>query len=135
MKAVIFILLVLSASYGAEAQSTFSNTGSGLNDITRFIDPRDSISDDNEIVTRPDASAIADLNGATIEVTDDEVIFDGLPDRLVTVHLTDADGELLLSRSISNMKNTIGIKRLGAGVFYITLIYKEDRRNFTIERY
>lgn len=135
MKLPVSVGLLLLAATAAHGQSTFSNTGSGLNDISRFIDPRDSISDDNEIVVNPDAEAEANLEKTTMEVTDEEVVFDHLPSRLVTAHITDADGELLLSKSVSNTENIIGIKRLTAGIFYITLIYKDHRRGFTIERY
>lgn len=141
MKKILLIVLLLSSGYMGRAQLTFKNTGSGINDINRFIEPRDRISDDQYIkpVTNTDSpvqsTELQILDQVTMDVNDTAAFFENLPPKIIMIHIADGTGSPVASRSITHLKNWINIAEFPAGRYILTLTYKEKSKGFTIERY
>jgi hypothetical protein len=137
MRLFFFLLLFLVAHASVRAQNSFSNTGSGLLDMSSYMHDDDSLeTDELDELDREDATPAGDpLASATMDATDSLASFDNLPEKVrVMAHLTDADGTELSIKSITSEKNTMNLKSVSAGLYYVTLTYKKYRKAFPLER-
>jgi hypothetical protein len=135
-QAILFVVLLgfISSAHG---QGTFSNTGSGLNDLGRYMDDDSTWQDSGEDDASREATEKADgsLEDVTMETTDSSANFDNLPSKgSVTLHITDAEGAVLLERRINLQKSSVAISRLPNGLFFATLTYKDHRKAFPLDR-
>ena len=72
---------------------------------------------------------------AEISINEGIVSFSGLPDVTKPVYaiITNAEGEYIRQAKISPNLNTINISRLHHGLYFITIVYKnESRKAFTL---
>jgi len=140
MKRFILLLLVTAVSNVGYSQSTFSNTGSGLNDISRYMDDEDStadegVADDDEEDTETEHTIMTSLEDVAMEATDSTVVFDNLPVKgSVPAHVTNAAGEELYTKAVSSKRPYFGIRRLPKGLYFVTLTYKNQRKAFELHR-
>src|SRR6476620_5779611 len=99
----IFILLLLTVfCTSVKAQGSFSNTGSGLNDLGRYMDDDSSSTPTGDDDFPEDAPAkggdpLADI---TIDAADSLVVFGNIPEKTnVLVHITNAEGIVLTQKT------------------------------------
>lgn len=123
----------------ASAQKTFSNTGSGLNDIGRYMDEDTSgveTSDADELEEASEKSPDGDeLSSVTMSVTDSLLSFENLPEKgSVTAYITNAAGEELAVRNLRPDRSGIAIGRLPRDLFFVTLTFKKYRKAFELNR-
>lgn len=140
MKPLILLLMTMIFSLSGYGQGTFSNTGSGLNDISRYMDDEDSTADDgvaedDEEDTEMRSAITTSLEDVAMEATDSTVVFDNLPAKgNVSAHITNAAGEELDTKAVSTKKPYFGVKRLPKGIYFVTLTYKNQRKAFELNR-
>jgi hypothetical protein len=123
----------------ASAQKTFSNTGSGLNDIGRYMDEDTSgveTSDADELEDVNEKSPSADdLSTVTMSVTDSLLSFENLPEKgMVTAYITNAAGEEIAVRNLRADRSGIAVGRLPHDLFFVTLTYRKYRKAFELNR-
>jgi len=140
MKGPWFFFVFIVFCCTASAQNTFSNTGSGLNDISRYMDDDSTVADtpeeeEDEAVAATANKRVSSLENVAMEMTDSTVVFDNLPEKgNVSAHLTSAAGDELATKVISTKKPYFSIRRLPEGLYFVTLTYKEKRRAFELKR-
>lgn len=138
MKKCLLVFCLLFALSYAKAQSTFSNTGSGLNDVSRYMeddstaDDGTALDDEETEVTNSNADPLADISMTT---TDSMVTFDGVPEKgNFTAHITTADGEEIETRMVNAKKTSFPVRRLPKQLFFITLTHRKYRKAFELNR-
>jgi hypothetical protein len=70
-----------------------------------------------------------------MNVTDSVITFENLPDKgSMMAHITNTNGEEIFARSLNARKPSIRVHRLPNDLFYVTLVYKSDRKAFELNR-
>lgn len=138
MKYLFILGVFLFFGSRAWGQGTFNNTGSGLGDISRYMNDDDTVSD-GESAEEPEEDAVVNkadpLGRITIEITDSAASFGNVPDlKTLRAHITNSDGEELEAQRITKVQNSMDVHDLPRGLFFITLTYKNYRKAFTLDR-
>lgn len=139
MKKCLFLFCLLCTLSQAKAQNTFSNTGSGLNDVSRYMEDDDSTADDGTAID-DEEGAVKNLNAdpladISMTISDSMVTFDGVPEKgNITAHITTADGEEIETRMVNARKLSFPIHRLPKQLFFVTLTYRKYRKAFELNR-
>jgi hypothetical protein len=138
----LFILFLLTVGINAaQAQPSIENTGSGVNQTTVSDDDNDA--DQNAAAAgKAEANRAAMANAIsmdymTMNVQDNAVVFDNMPNlNSITVHITTANGDEVITKKITAKNNKVSISRLRKGVHFITLTTdnSDSRRSFTLNR-
>ena len=125
----LFILLLSLLSFSEVQSQNIINTGSGTGQMP---------ADDAEETAAPARVVVNDATSmeiASMHQEGHQIIFDQLPAiNSLTVHITDASGNEVISKKISAKKNVIDISRLKQGMHFVTLVSdRSDRRkSFTL---
>ena len=137
MKQVLLFLCFIMTSCCVHAQGTFSNTGSGLNDMSRYMED-DSTSDDIEMTedkaeSKPRNANI--LQDVTMDITDSVLTFEHLPEKgNIIAHITSSGGDVMLTKTINAKKTSLSVKNFSKDLFFVTLTYKNFRKAFELNR-
>jgi len=136
MKRFTCLLIILAAGTVAAHAQNFVNTGSGVN----TVDAREDQEAAGPARSEPAAKVIyADpysMEHITMQEEDNILHFENLPDMVMTMHITDGNGNEVLARSLSRKNNTARIKGLKKGIHFVTLMSDNTgiRKSFTLNR-
>lgn len=135
---LLVLCLILSCTR-LQAQGSFSNTGSGLNDMSRYMDDEDSTEideGDEEYEEEGTVTAAEDpFDAISMDATDSLLSFDNLPEKgNVVAFITDSNGEEISAKDINPRKNEIDIHKLPKDLLYVTLTFRNKRKAFTLDR-
>jgi len=118
MKKVIFILAFVFSCVYAQAQTTADNTvlaSAAGGDDTK-------ISESTGPATHVNVNAKDIFSQTTMVVKDGKAWFLGLPDvSSVTAYISDASGEVSITRTLDLEKAVLDVRNLSSGIHYITL--------------
>lgn len=128
------LLMLLSASAVTVAQAqTFSNTGSGTNHI--------NMEDEQEAgPSKKEASNIVyenpSIDQTSMDVQENTLSFLNLPENSMTLHITDANGNELITKKLTKKNSTADITRLKKGMHFVTITSDntDNRKSFTLNR-
>ena len=139
MKKIVLLSCLLVALFQAKAQNTFSNTGSGLNDVSRYMDDEDSTEDDGTAMGEEEGVSknmnVDPLTDISMTASDSTVTFDGVPEKgNFTAHITTADGEEIETRMVNAKRLSFPVRRLPKQLFFVTLTYRKYRKAFELNR-
>jgi hypothetical protein len=89
----------------------------------------EGITDETEIATNDP------LNLVEMNATESWISFENLPEKGNTIaHITNANGEELFAKTVNTKKASIAVNRLPNELLFVTLIYKNYRKAFDINR-
>jgi len=137
MKRLTLLAIFFAAYNAASAQNTFSNTGSGLNQL--------DMSDREEEASGPAANTSSttvvyadpySMEHTTMDISENTIQFNNLPKIGMIMHITDAKGNELITRKLSAKNNTANISHLKNGVHFVTLVTDNmsRRKSFMLNR-
>lgn len=136
MKRFTLIFAMLTATVAVYGQ-TYSNTGSGVNKIdTKAEEEEASGPSRSDAVTKIVYTSPYSMDYTTMDVQDNKIQFNNLPDIAMTLHITDANGNELISRRLSKKSAIADISRLKSGMHFVTIISDNSntRKVFTLNR-
>lgn len=136
LKSIFLSFLLFFFSNISYAQSTFSNTGSGINRFGSFDKDEDSIAvNDDEELTDEKVVKVDPLKEVQLEITDSLATFSNLPEKgYILAHITTTDGDIVYEKRVKPNKNTVDVYDLSRDKFFITLTYRKYRKSFPIDR-
>lgn len=131
MKKFLPIAVAILFTTPAFAQSSFSNTGSGLNDLSGYMD--DSVAAGPITPTVSNDARV--FESITLDATDSLLRFSNLPQKMrIALRITDAYGQELVARMVNDKRATLGVKNLPHDLLYITLLHGTRRKTFMLDR-
>jgi hypothetical protein len=130
------IIIILFFNSPCFSQGSFSNTGSGLNDLRPYMTDDSTTAEPTEDET--DEENLATNEGEfdiTMEETDSTITFSGLPEKnKVVADITNTEGDLILEKTVGTKNNTVNVRRLSKQLYFVTVSYGKYRKGFTLDR-
>ena len=135
MKRSYLIFALLIAGNTAFAQN-YTNTGSGVNKVDIKDDEETTGPSRSDAVTKVVYANPYSMDYMTMDVQDNKLQFNNVPDISMTLHITDANGNELVNRRMTRRSAMADISRLKAGMHFVTIISDNSntRKVFTLNR-
>ena len=136
MKRSYLIFALLIAGNTAFAQN-YTNTGSGVNKVDIKDDEEETSGPSrSDAVTKVVYASPYSMDYMTMDVQDNKLQFNNVPDISMTLHITDANGNELVNRRMTKRSAMADISRLKAGMHFVTIISDNSntRKVFTLNR-
>jgi len=136
MKRFTLLLVFVIAGLSAANAQNFTNTGSGVNQIDKDDERENAGPAKSDPAPKVIYSDPYSMEHITMEQEENAIRFDNLPDIAMTLHITDGNGNEVLTKKLSKKNGTADVKRLRKGIHFVTLMSDNtnSRKSFTLNR-
>lgn len=136
MKRSTLLLVFVIAGFSAANAQNFVNTGSGVNQVDKDDERENAGPAKSEPSPKVIYSDPYSMEHITMEEEENAIRFDNLPDIAMTLHITDGNGNEVITKKLSKKTGGANVKGLKKGIHFVTLTSDNtnNRKTFTLNR-